>query len=221
MVEGVMHAIALSQPGSRRPSSGIAALEFVIALPLLGLLLLVTLETGRLLHQYMLLSHIAGTAVRSGIQLAGLGEGCFEMEEGNEPVLLNLGYAPNQPSDGRLAPHWFAQRRAQILLFHNKERLLVRGDMELAAGHQGPDMASEYVRDTEEEPSAACESVIDAGGKHYALRNSFAVRLEGEYTPMVFPIGFPLRVESRASYLSQNSNFPLAGGPPCRPRPIT
>jgi hypothetical protein len=215
-------SMALSQWSSRArgSSAGIAALEFVIVLPLLGLLLLVTLETGRVLHQYMLLSHIAGTAVRSGIQLAGLGEGCFEAVESGKPLFLNLGYLPNQPANNRHAPHWLAQRRAYTLLLHSKDDILLHGGPSamLKDGYPGPDMTSEYVRLFDRAPSSNCDSVKQAGGDGEKLNFTFGFRLQGDYTPLIFPISFPMTIESRASYLHGNSNFPLAGGAPCRPR---
>ncbi len=188
------------------------------------LLLVVTLESGRVLHQYMLLSNIAATAVRTGIQLAGLGETCFESTEEGEngemvPLLLNLGYQATPPAANSLLAHWFAQRRAYVLLYHSRDQILVTGT---ESPHE-PDMSSEFLRNTtdDESESHGCQTVQDAEEPRIeSFQNTFAIRLEGTYTPLLFPISLPLRVESRSSYLFQNSNFPLQGGTVCQPKTV-
>lgn len=194
-------------------SSGIALVEFIVVIPILLLLLVASIEFGRVFHQYMILSNTAAIAVRTGVQLGGLGEVCFE-----NPAVRNLAYQGTQPLDPIVLAHWFAQRRANVILYTLRSSLLVQG-----SGTGGsPSITSEFIRDPGTSSSALCETTVNSEDtQRAAFKDTFAVRIEGSYKPLLFPVSLPLRVESRSSYLFSNSNYGVTGGAPCRPRRVT
>ena len=211
----------MSAQNRSSPSSGIAVVEFMISIPLLGLLLVLAVECGRIFHQYMILSNVAATAVRTGIQLGGLGEACFESTFDGEAV-ENLAYDSTPPADSGLLSNWFAQRRANVILYTLRNSLLVRGT---GAGEY-PTISSEFIRNPSNlsGPSSQCATTLQLASnpaRLVAIKDTFAVRIEGTYTPALFPFDIPLHVESRSSYLFGNGNFAISGGPPCRPRRVT
>jgi hypothetical protein len=199
----------------RQTSSGIALVEFIVVIPILLLLLVASIEFGRVFHQYMILSNTAAVAVRTGVQLGGLGEVCFE-----DDAVQDLAYQSTQPSNPLVLSHWFAQRRANVILYTLRNSLLVTG----TGQGQSPNISSEFIRNPliESSASAACSTTLASDEAHRtAIKDTFAVRIEGSYKPLLFPISFPLRVESRSSYLFSNSNYGVTGGAPCRPKKVT
>lgn len=192
---------------ARSKEQGVALIEFAISIPVVLVMIMAVIETGRALNQYMILTQIAYEGARIGAQLAGMSPACFESDE-----VTNLPWKENVTPE--YTAHKLAQERS-ALLFARYEAM---GDITIVGTNSDgtptshPRVSSQFIRSQNETTGYEnCNSSSITSQN----QNTFGIEIAGNYQPKFFPvITLPFKVRSQGSFLSNNNMFIIRGEAP-------
>lgn len=196
---------------------GIALVEFSIIVPVLLLMIAGTFEIGRFILQYTILSQIAYEGVRSGIQLAAMSQVCFDDDSPSRSV-INYIYSQSFPPSNSSLGHWLAQGRVRTLIWLQGDALSVTDDRVTQqfipnldpTYERFPTIKTQFIGAPPTPPEYLAACYNPPFNSH--LVNTFGVRIEGVYRPLMIPIDVPIAVEAIGSYLYNNQTYQLFSG---------